>query len=254
MLAESAKPILPAKPTKPETPQKKKRNILHQIFLPTDDLFHDKVHYKKELEKYEFVMENYKKELAKYDENIELILSETNISMFRTQEKVNSLFIGKQPVPSDEEVLKGRYEDKFIDVLKNKMFDKIHSGLKLRVGNDNGFFPDIAFLDREKNLCIDIEIDEPYSLISKIPIHYVGVDNNRNNYFLSNGWFVVRFSEKQVAKQPKECCNYLLLLIDEILDSNTKKYDDFGCLPIPDAVWTYESANKYAISDYRNSY
>lgn len=253
-IAENAKPILPSMPIKPDIPQLKKRNILHQIFLPTDDLIHDKIHYKKELEKFELLMGNYYKKLAKYEEEIELILSQTNISLFRKKEKVSSLFIGKQPIESHEDVQKGRYEDNFIGVLQKKMFDKIHSGLKLIAGNDNGFFPDVAYVNKEKNLCIDIEIDEPYSLINKIPIHYTGIDNNRNNYFLSNGWFVVRFSEKQVAMQPKECCNYLLFLIDEILDTKTDKYEGFGRFPVADPVWNYETANQYAINDYRNSY
>lgn len=54
---------------------------------------------------------------------------------------------------------------------------------------------------------IDLEIDEPYELRTKKEIHYIGCgDEGRNNFFTSNNWFVLRFSENQIKRVfNKEC-------------------------------------------------
>src|SRR4030042_3100589 len=52
------------------------------------------------------------------------------------------------------------------------------------------YYPDVTFIDAEKNILIDIEIDEPYSR-SGNPTHYVEDINDaqRDNYFIDNGWY-----------------------------------------------------------------
>lgn len=41
---------------------------------------------------------------------------------------------------------------------------KIHTSLELCLPSGSGYIPDIAYIDDTTGLCIDIEIDEPYSL------------------------------------------------------------------------------------------
>jgi uncharacterized protein (TIGR02145 family) len=81
--------------------------------------------------------------------------------------------------------------------------------------------PDFIFYDKGTNLHIDIEIDEPYSMKNHQPIHYLEngkrIDEARDLYFNSNGWFVLRFAEEQVVRQPNECCNFIRKVISEIL-------------------------------------
>src|SRR4051812_45600587 len=66
--------------------------------------------------------------------------------------------------------------------------DKYFRGhIKTKKVIDNGwkypYQPDFILYYQIHNLCIDIEIDEPYVLSNKLPIHFN--DEKRNNFFLS---------------------------------------------------------------------
>ena len=80
--------------------------------------------------------------------------------------------------------------------------------------------PDFIYYDKE--LLIDIEIDEPYIFETKKPIHYFDEatqkhkDVKRNNYFNQLGWVVIRFSEKQVVENPYGCCLEIAELIEQL--------------------------------------
>ena len=82
---------------------------------------------------------------------------------------------------------------------------------------ERAFVPDFIFEHPEYNLCIDIEVDEPYTINNK-PIHYCYDlnDEKRNSYFLNNGWIILRFSEEQVTIDPIGCCKELAILINEL--------------------------------------
>ena len=74
------------------------------------------------------------------------------------------------------------------------------------------YYPDFIYHDTS-GLCIDIEIDEPYALDSRKPIHCQGQDDYRNAFFLRKQWVVVRFTEQQVMQHPLLCCQELAALI-----------------------------------------
>lgn len=74
------------------------------------------------------------------------------------------------------------------------------------------YYPDFIYHDAS-GLCIDIEIDEPYALDSRKPIHCQGQDDYRNAFFLRKQWVVVRFTEQQVMQYPLLCCQELAALI-----------------------------------------
>jgi hypothetical protein len=74
------------------------------------------------------------------------------------------------------------------------------------------YYPDFIYHD-SSGLCIDIEIDEPYTLDSRKPIHCKGQDDYRNAFFLRKQWVVVRFMEQQVMQHPLLCCKELAALI-----------------------------------------
>ena len=115
----------------------------------------------------------------------------------------------------------------------------------------NPYQPDFLFISEKTGLMIDIEIDEPYTADNKVPTHHNrSNDNERNFFFEDNNCVVVRFSEKQIATEPENCCNLLHNLI-EYIELRSNKFEFSLTL---DKVWTYEEALIMASNDYRNSY
>lgn len=89
---------------------------------------------------------------------------------------------------------------------------------------DNGFEPDIfmKFNSNGTHFKIDIEIDEPYDLLTKKPIHYTqfrnkrGSDNARNRLFLNYGFIVIRFCEEQIVCESDSCVYYLAQVLNSL--------------------------------------
>lgn len=99
----------------------------------------------------------------------------------------------------------GISEDFFSTYLENAFQDKILTGKCVQFSGGYEYYPDFIYVDTEKGVYLDIEIDEPYTFKSKKPIHYGEVDDERNKVFTSNYWSVIRFSESQILQYPKEC-------------------------------------------------
>lgn len=119
------------------------------------------------------------------------------------------------------------------------------------------YYPDIVVSDPAKKILFDIEIDEPYTLDDKLPIHYMdscgySSDCDRNDAFTSHGFCVVRFSEEQIVKYTDECIDYLY----QIINSISSGYDEIPKPPqkIICRRWTDEESKKMADEDYRMSY
>jgi len=115
-----------------------------------------------------------------------------------------------------------------------------------------GYKPDIAIIWREKNIFIDIEIDEPYDIISRTPIHYKGCgDSLRNAYFLDNGWNVIRIAEKQVVDNCTKVVEYIKLCLCQLAeDVRFKAERNIECVN----RWSYTEAQKWAEGGIRESY
>ncbi|HUW05514.1 MAG TPA: hypothetical protein VMW01_04570 [Williamwhitmania sp.] len=122
---------------------------------------------------------------------------------------------------------------------------------------DNGwkypYQPDFILYYQKYNLCIDIEIDEPYAMGSHKPIHLN--DEKRNNFFLSKGWHIIRFAEEHICRYPDLCCK----MISEFIRFTTGEsiwiegMEDFK--DIPDiSAWTKNDAEEMANKSYRNDY
>lgn len=82
--------------------------------------------------------------------------------------------------------------------------------------------PDIAVIDRTTglNIRIDIEIDEPYTGLTRKPIHYIGCgDETRDMNLTRAGWIVVRFSEQEVVKRRWECIARIQAIIKNLYPS-----------------------------------
>ena len=83
------------------------------------------------------------------------------------------------------------------------------------------YVPDVVYFNRETGVAIDIEIDEPYRLDTHEPIHIIGMDEDRNQFFLDNGWGVIRFAEEQVLKYPEGCCQLIARVAERIATGST---------------------------------
>src|SRR5690606_24802144 len=115
-------------------------------------------------------------------------------------------------------------------------------------------YPDIALIDYGMNFCLDIEIDEVYTLKTKEIIHTKGSDNERDIQIINSGWYILRFSEEQVIKQPDSCCKFV---------SQLYAYYTLNKIPLkiishkPDLIftnqWDYKAAKEMLSNNYRGN-
>ncbi|EPR69213.1 hypothetical protein [Cyclobacterium qasimii] len=118
-----------------------------------------------------------------------------------------------------------------------------------------GYRPDIALFLGKYNLCIDIEIDEPYDILSRKPIHFIdSSDYLRNLYFIRQGWVVIRFSEEQVIESTEYCIKYIANILKKLTGEELffSLLEDFK-LEESDR-WTYNQAVEFAQNKRREDY
>lgn len=143
---------------------------------------------------------------------------------------------------------KGRAEDLFFFQLMQRYSNYIL--VNRRKGN---YFPDITLSINES--FIDVEIDEPYSFKDKKEIHYIGSnDRIRNEYFVNQNWFIIRFSEMNIISNMEECINIVDCIVNFINTGDIEYLSKL--LTIKESIshkqWTIEQARMMAISNYRN--
>lgn len=110
--------------------------------------------------------------------------------------------------------------------------------------------PDIVLIDRELNLYIDIEIDEPYDGYYRFPTHETEKDDTRDLFFTESGWVVIRFTERQVHKQEEECIAYIKDVLNSIY---TYRFEETSnCTSEPQ--WDYQQAVRWEKVQYREKY
>ncbi len=120
--------------------------------------------------------------------------------------------------------LRGYCEKSFENLVKYYLESQINiigNASLLFADNTIPYEPDIALVDftTGKNIRIDIEIDEPYSGYDRNPIHYIGCgDDYRDENLASRGWITVRFSERQIVDQGKECIYYIAMILSQLSD------------------------------------
>lgn len=150
----------------------------------------------------------------------------------------------------------GRYEKRLKNELDILFPEKIFTGLFLSIpGYEHPYSPDIAYVDDDINLHIDIEIDEPYSLSSGKPCHYIGKDDDRNSFFLERYWLVVRFSEEQVICHTLSCCKFIAKVIADLTGDSCVLDELSEVMDLPKIrQWSEEEAEDMALSKYRDHY
>ena len=132
------------------------------------------------------------------------------------------------------------FERKLRSYFRNSTRYTVVGNISIHTSEGNlPYEPDIAIIETSNvfGVRIDIEIDEPYEGIGRTPIHFVGCGDEFRDRNLANlGWIVVRFSEKQIFKEPENCIYFLHQLICQIDQEFTATC--FGANPTPDKMWT----------------
>jgi len=231
-------------------------NELEEYNKFLDDYNLKKAEFELEMKKNEIKMYEYelrKKEFLQSNEFKSLLLK-------KRKEHLNQLISNfstsiKKPTKSELEFKIGISENYFLQYL-NRYFKNVtilkHFMLEY-------YEPDFTLV-LENGLIIDIEIDEPYSGNTKEVIHYYDLskkefsDNTRNNYFLSNAWIVIRFSEQQIIEEPDSCCKFIgniLHYVNHKINLDVfKEIKDISSVKI----WSKKEADEMAYFDYRKNY
>lgn len=123
---------------------------------------------------------------------------------------------------------KGYKEKDFYNQLKQNIIDiEMTDNVHMVIPNFNKpYEPDIVLFDKNLNLYIDIEIDEPYDGYYRYPTHFINPedeikqDNTRDLFFIESGWIVIRFTEKQVHCQAYECIDYVRNVLNSLYNRN----------------------------------
>ncbi|AFY75333.1 hypothetical protein Syn7502_03486 [Synechococcus sp. PCC 7502] len=194
--------------------------------------------YEQEVRAYPSKLEAFNQLKLEYDQEVERLQSPEYILEFRQRLLLDTL---KQTKPHDgtnSKARRGMSEAKFVKHL-NRYFDtNIYERLTLNIPNSpKPYSPDFAYIDRGLNLYIDIEIDEPYS--HRQPIHFIGQDDRRNQFFIDRGWIVIRFCEEQVVRYPRQCCKAIAEVIADILGDGLELTRFENTPPLPKVKhWT----------------
>ncbi|SHG46966.1 hypothetical protein SAMN05444396_1185 [Flavobacterium segetis] len=216
-------------------------------------VYSSKTSYEKEIENYNLEIEKIKKQRNSLEEEylIQHKIFENELSkdieFHKNKIYLNSIKPIKQGVKSNEKIKRGKSELFFLSHLIKKFGSQIKMDYKLDL-NSYSYYPDFVFICEKTNLHIDIEVDEPYSLIDKTPIHYINSnDDERNNCFIENNWIVLRFSEVQVLNNVNNCIE----VIENIINSINNRTLNINIFIPKDSRWTYEEALVHSYQDYR---
>lgn len=131
---------------------------------------------------------------------------------------------------------------------------KVLENVKIPILNRNySYRPDFCLYWEEKKLYIDIEIDEPYDIVTRKPIHYQGnSDTLRDRYFIRNGWCVVRFAEQQIKDNAEGVINYLKRMLSWLTGESEINFHEETLNTID--RWSYEEATEMSSDNTREKY
>ena len=153
---------------------------------------------------------------------------------------------------------KGYKEKDFYNQLKQNITDiEMTDNVHMVIPNFNKpYEPDIVLFDKNLNLYIDIEIDEPYDGYYRYPTHFINPedeikqDNIRDLFFIESGWIVIRFTEKQVHCQAYECIDYVRNVLNSLYNRNF--VTDTTCNR--ENQWDYNQCIQWQKIYYREKY
>lgn len=99
--------------------------------------------------------------------------------------------------------------------------------------------PAMVLVDERRGIFIDVEIDAPYHGWYRVPLHCTdGKDSVRDGYFNRCGWAVVRFTERQVRKEPEACVE----LVRTVVRKWRGEVSEIATSVTPEKRWTFKEA------------
>lgn len=99
--------------------------------------------------------------------------------------------------------------------------------------------PAMVLVDESSGIFIDVEIDAPYHGWYRVPLHCTdGKDSVRDGYFNRCGWTVVRFTERQVRKEPEACVE----LVRTVVRKWRGEVSEIATNVTPEKRWTFKEA------------
>lgn len=222
----------------------------------------ERLRYKSDLERYEKDLSEYELALSNYQEELNTYLLPQTVRDFRENLLIEYFKRTGKSTIYHNQVRKGISENDLKSYLiKYFSINKINIDVFVQKHTNNRrmsttcYFPDFTYVDKLSELCIDIEIDEPYTYIDRQPIHYIDTDKDRNTAFLSMRWIVIRFAEVQVVKYPDRCCKLIAETIHTYIPSEelVSQFSGTEDLPLV-AQWNYNEALDMASNSYRTTY
>ena len=114
----------------------------------------------------------------------------------------------------------------------------------------------ICNTQKDKNIFINVEIDEPYDLETGVPTHYLNSDDyRRDEAFRNIGWIVIRFAEIQIKQNAESCCLFIANVLNELdpdfaIPFDLQQYDSLQ----PIDQWNSLKSKKWAEDRYRQEY
>ncbi len=152
---------------------------------------------------------------------------------------------------------KGYKEDDFLIHLNRhfKTTFSVFNDRHLPTENGRPYEPDFVLSSEKdnKNIFINIEIDEPYDGWLRTPTHCIGENDLRDEFFTKRGWIVIRFAEIQIHLEPQKCCSYIAKVIHSI-DSTFNSDLINETNPKEIIQWDNLQAKKWASQKYREEY
>jgi len=127
----------------------------------------------------------------------------------------------------------------------------------LSFGSGPGYGMDILLQGHVngKSFYIDIEIDEPYDALQRISMHCLHADSERDDFFMQRGWVVVRFTERQVAREPVRCVAFVGRIIQGLVPHfELPGYLEALPAPAGERQWTTEEAMQWQRLRLREEY
>lgn len=214
------------------------------------------IKYNQSLISYNLKTKQYQKDILKYNELIGISISK--YYDYQRKELV-SKELKKTTLPTFEVDYKKGYSHDFFKVFLKNYFGKFikENACIKNFGyyslDYSPYITDFAFIDEIEKLCIAIEIDEPYTLIDKKPIHID--DELRNSFFIKKNWIIIRFAEEQIVKYPEYCCKTIADTINIL--SNKYVFDKIlaNSSELPKiSRWTNKDVNELIKIRYRENY
>ena len=200
------------------------------------------------MESYEFEKNKYEKDIKNSELRYNEELKKYNSKINKNKELARKNTISKNLKPniyavrSNKITKRGKSELNFLEKINKNLNNLIFIDMVPRlslISKEGVYVPDLTLICEKTNLHIDIEIDEPYSLKERTPIHYINsTDNERNMFFLESNWCIIRFSENQILNNPEDCINTIKSVYTNLINGENYYYTNLNI----EKRWSYEDS------------